>query len=91
MVNSYSHKQDVFLKLVLDKLFGFKIDEKRFEILKEDAIRGLKNFTSEQPYHHAIYYLSLVLTEPAWSKSELLDAMQCKLEFLRFFFKPLSY
>lgn len=78
MVNSYSHKQDVFLKLVLDELFGFKIDEKRFEILKEEATRALKNFKSEQPYSHAVYYLSLVLTEPAWSKSELLDAMECE-------------
>lgn len=77
-MNSYSHKQEVFLKLVLDELFTFKMDEKRFEDLKEEAIRSLKNFKSDQPYNHAIYYLSLLLTEPAWSKSELLEAMQCE-------------
>lgn len=59
-------------------MFNFEVDEKRFEILKEQYLRGLKNFSAEQPYQLAIYYLAVILTEQAWTKSELIDAMSCK-------------
>lgn len=37
--------------------------------------RGLKNFEAEQPYQHAIYNISLCLFEKAWSKTDLLEAL----------------
>lgn len=37
--------------------------------------RGLKNFEAEQPYQHAIYSIALCLFERAWSKTELLEAL----------------
>lgn len=40
--------------------------------------RALKNFNAEQPYQHAVYYLALLLTEHAWTKQELIDAVSCK-------------
>ena len=79
MVSGYNHKQKVFLEKILDHLFKFEIDEKRFEILKEQYKRSLKNFNAEQPYQQAIYYLALILTEQAWLKKELIDATECKL------------
>lgn len=78
-IRGYNDKQLVLLEKVLDHLFDFKIDEKRFDILREEFIRSLKNFKAEQPYQHAIYYLALILTENAWANSELLDAMECRL------------
>lgn len=81
MVSGYNHKQKVFLEKILDDLFKFKIDEKRFEILKEQYIRSLKNFNAEQPYQQAIFYLALILTEQAWLKQELIDATECTLKF----------
>lgn len=51
----------------------------RFDILKEEYIRSLKNFKAEQPYQHSIYYLALLLTENAWANVELLDAMEREL------------
>ncbi|XP_055383724.1 insulin-degrading enzyme-like isoform X1 [Condylostylus longicornis] len=74
-IYGYSHKINILLQKVLDQLFSFEINEKRFDIFKEDYTRQLKNFKAEQPYKHAIYYLALILTENAWSKGELLDAM----------------
>lgn len=56
-------------------MFSFKIDSKRFEILKEQYQRTLSNFKAEAPYQHAIYYLALILTEHAWTKRELVDAL----------------
>lgn len=75
-IGGYSHKQHILLEKVLDSMFNFKIDERRFEVFKEQYIRSLKNYQTEQPYQHAIYYLALLLTELAWTRQELLDSMQ---------------
>lgn len=56
-------------------MFNFEFDEKRFEIIKEQLLRALKNFKAEQPYQHAVYFLALLLTEHAWTKQELIDAV----------------
>ncbi|XP_017301100.1 insulin-degrading enzyme [Diaphorina citri] len=76
-ISGYSHKQSVLLSKVLDKLADFSnhIDPKRYEIIKEQYYRGLKNFEAEQPYQHAIYSISLCLFERAWSKTELLESL----------------
>lgn len=75
LINGYSDKQNKFLETILEKMFNFKVDEKRFEIMCEQYLRGLKNFSAEQPYQLAIYYLAVILTEQAWTKKELIDAM----------------
>lgn len=59
-------------------MFNFEFDEKRFEIIKEQLLRALKNFKAEQPYQHAVYFLALLLTEHAWTKQELIDAVACR-------------
>ncbi|KAJ8667813.1 hypothetical protein QAD02_009476 [Eretmocerus hayati] len=74
IVTGYDHKLDVLLEKILDRMVNFKVDEKRFEILKENYIRGLKNFEAEQPYQHAAYYLAVLLSEQVWVKNELLSA-----------------
>lgn len=68
----------VLLKKVLDHLFAFDFDARRFEIYKELLQRSLKNYKADQPYQHAIYYLALILTEHAWTKQELIDAVECE-------------
>ncbi|KAK9703223.1 Insulinase (Peptidase family M16) [Popillia japonica] len=73
-VGGFSDKQNIFLDKIMDKLTNFKVDPKRFEIYKENYIRSLKNFAAEQPYHHAVYYLAVLLTEHSWTKQELLAA-----------------
>lgn len=78
LINGYSDKQNKFLETILDKLFNFEVDEKRFEIMCEQYMRGLKNFSAEQPYQLAIYHLAVILTEQAWTKKELMNAMSCK-------------
>ncbi|KRK02280.1 insulin-degrading enzyme isoform X2 [Drosophila yakuba] len=93
-IRGFSDKQVVLLEKLLDHLFDFSIDEKRFDILKEEYVRSLKNFKAEQPYQHSIYYLALLLTENAWANVELLDAMELVtydrvLNFAREFFQRL--
>ncbi|XP_043685976.1 insulin-degrading enzyme isoform X1 [Vespula pensylvanica] len=74
MIGGYDHKQSVLLEKIMDRIVNFKIQPKRFEILKENYIRGLKNFGTEQPYQHAVYYLAVLLAEQVWVKDELLEA-----------------
>lgn len=88
-ISGYNEKQPVLLEKVLQSLFNFKIDPQRFNIIKENYIRGLNNFKAEQPYSHAIYYLALLLTEVSWTKNELLEATECK--YLNHEFKLLNY
>ncbi|GAB0095724.1 Insulin-degrading enzyme [Sergentomyia squamirostris] len=73
-ISGYSEKQKLFLEDILNVLYSFKVDAKRFDIFKEKFTRTLKNFDAEQPYQHAVYYLGVLLSEFAWTKKELLDA-----------------
>lgn len=79
-ISGYSHKQQVLLSKVIDQMFDFSFCPKRFEIIKEQLYRSLKNFNAEQPYQHAVYYLALILTEHAWTKQELVDAVSCECD-----------
>lgn len=77
-ISGYSQKQNVLLSKVIEQMFDFKFCRKRFDIFKEQLDRSLKNFNTEQPYQHAVYYLALILTEHAWTKQELVDAVSRK-------------
>ncbi|XP_046427439.1 insulin-degrading enzyme isoform X1 [Neodiprion fabricii] len=73
-IGGYNDKQHVLLEKIIDRMVSFRIDVQRFDIIKENYIRGLKNFDAEQPYQHAVYYLAVLLAETVWTKDELLDA-----------------
>ncbi|XP_074502935.1 insulin-degrading enzyme isoform X2 [Sebastes fasciatus] len=74
-VKGYSDKQNILLKKIIEKMTTFEIDEKRFDIIKEAYMRSLNNFRAEQPHQHAMYYLRLLMTEVAWTKDELREAL----------------
>ncbi|KAK0161382.1 hypothetical protein PV327_009858 [Microctonus hyperodae] len=74
VIGGYHDKNQIFLRKIMDKMVNFTIDKQRFNILKENYIRSLKNFEAEQPYQHAVYYLAVLLAEQVWTKDELLDA-----------------
>ncbi|XP_042192680.1 insulin-degrading enzyme isoform X1 [Callorhinchus milii] len=75
-VKGYSDKQHILLRKIVEKMANFEIDEKRFEIIKEAYMRSLSNFRAEQPHQHAMYYLRLLMTEVAWTKDELKEALE---------------
>ncbi|XP_034040067.1 insulin-degrading enzyme isoform X1 [Thalassophryne amazonica] len=74
-VKGYNDKQHILLKKIIEKMAAFEIDEKRFDIIKEAYMRSLNNFRAEQPHQHAMYYLRLLMTEVAWTKDDLRDAL----------------
>ncbi|XP_008320371.2 insulin-degrading enzyme isoform X1 [Cynoglossus semilaevis] len=74
-VKGYNDKQHILLRKIIEKMASFEIDEKRFDIIKEAYMRSLNNFRAEQPHQHAMYYLRLLMTEVAWTKDELREAL----------------
>ncbi|KYN00390.1 PREDICTED: insulin-degrading enzyme-like [Cyphomyrmex costatus] len=73
-ISGYDNKQHVLLEKLMDRMINFKVDPKRFEILKEDYITELKNFATKRPYQQAVYYLAALLAEQFWLEKELLEA-----------------
>jgi secreted Zn-dependent insulinase-like peptidase len=75
-VSGYSGKQDILLRRIIDALASPKLDSQRFEILKQDMIRGLRNRRENPPYNRALDELRDLIIDPQWSDAEQLDAMQ---------------
>ncbi|GBP69439.1 Insulin-degrading enzyme [Eumeta japonica] len=75
-IEGYDDKQHVLLDKIVEKIVHFKADPARFEIMKENHVRAIKNFEAEQPYQHAAYQQALCLSELVWTKGQLLDAAQ---------------
>ena len=75
-VSGYSGKQDTLLRRIIDALASPKLDPQRFEILKQDRIRSLRNRRENPPYNRALDELRDLLIDPQWSDVEQLDAMQ---------------
>ncbi|XP_052757227.1 insulin-degrading enzyme [Galleria mellonella] len=75
-IDGYDDKQHVLLDKIIDHMVNFRADPKRFEIMKENHIRGIKNFEAEQPYQHAVYQQALCLSDIVWTRCQLLNAAQ---------------
>ncbi|XP_054168721.1 insulin-degrading enzyme-like [Oppia nitens] len=72
-LGGYNDKLNILLIKILNKITDFKIDSKRFEVLKEIHIRSLKNYPT-RPMHELLrYYTSLITSERYWSYEELLQ------------------
>ena len=74
-LSGFSDKMHVLLETVVERMASLKIDPQRFNILKESYTRNLINFEAEQPYKHAVYYVTLLISEKGWNKQQLLDCV----------------
>ena len=74
-VSGYDDKQVVLVERIVAALRNPDFADDRFEIAKENSIRGLNNARQESPYRLAIGEVHLLLTEPSWSEEELLAAI----------------
>jgi secreted Zn-dependent insulinase-like peptidase len=74
-VSGYDEKQPVLIERVVDALRNPRIADDRFDVAKENLIRGLRNAAKNSPYRRAIDEVRLLLTEPDWSEEQLLAAI----------------
>ena len=72
-IDGYHNKQHIFLETIMQKVTRFATDPNRFDVLKDEYIRVLKNFQAEEPCEHAEFYTDLLLSEQMWTYDELLD------------------
>jgi insulysin len=53
-VEGYSDKLAVLVKTIVGAIHRLKIDPERFEVLKEQVLRGYRNWSLSSPYEHAM-------------------------------------
>ncbi|XP_077261630.1 insulin-degrading enzyme-like [Temnothorax americanus] len=71
-IDGYDDKQRILLEKTLDQMTNFKIDPKKFEILKEQKIKYFKDHDAR--YRNTEIYLEMLLTEQYWLNDELLES-----------------
>ncbi|KAJ1521592.1 hypothetical protein ONE63_003243 [Megalurothrips usitatus] len=76
VLEGYSSKQHVLLDKIVEKMVNFEVDPQRFDILKENYMRTLRNFKLEQPHSHAMYFLYMLMFYAQWTKEELMDSLE---------------
>ncbi|XP_063837017.1 insulin-degrading enzyme [Ostrinia nubilalis] len=75
-IDGYDDKQHVLLEKIIDQMVHFKADPQRFDIMKENHVRAIKNFEAEQPYQHAVYQQALCLSDVVWTRCQLMEAAE---------------
>lgn len=73
--SGFNDKLSVLMENIFEKLVNFKIDSKRFEIIKEIYKRSLIDFESEEPRSQSDFYMNLILCEKKWTIDEQINAI----------------
>ncbi len=73
-ISGYSDKQDVLLRQIVSALARPKLDPQRFQILKQDLVRNIRNRRENAPYDRALDELRDMLIAPQWSDEARLAA-----------------
>ncbi|PWN53939.1 hypothetical protein IE53DRAFT_76240 [Violaceomyces palustris] len=71
-VDGYNDKLPVLIRYILEEVSKFKVDPRRFDIIKDQVKRDYENFQLEAPYQHANYYTTFLLNERMWTAEEKL-------------------
>ncbi|HEY5701548.1 MAG TPA: insulinase family protein, partial [Gammaproteobacteria bacterium] len=75
-VSGYGDKQDVLLERIMAALASPRFDPQRFEILRNDIVRTLRNRSQNRPYERALDDLRDMMIDPQWDESEQLTALE---------------
>jgi len=74
-LTGFSDKMNILLDTIFERMASFRVDPQRFSILKESYQRNLINFEAEQPFKHAVYYMTVLISEKSWVKKQLLSTV----------------
>ncbi len=85
-ISGYSDKQDILLRRIVAALDRPRLDPQRFEILRQDLVRNIRNRSQNAPYDRALDELRDMLIYPQWSdKAQLAAAARLTLDDLKAF------
>ncbi|KAJ3416993.1 hypothetical protein HDV05_007475 [Chytridiales sp. JEL 0842] len=91
-IYGYNHKAAVLLKRIVETMDHLVIDPERFKAIKETLLRSYKNWYMEQPYQHAMYFVTYLTQEVLWTPAEKLQALQAiTLEDVKAFYPQLLH
>ncbi|XP_060845410.1 insulin-degrading enzyme-like [Rhopalosiphum padi] len=76
ILNGFDHKIHGLLKKTIEALLTFRIHPRRLELNKKEKIRDQNNIEKVQPYYRAMQYTEMILTDIAWSPSEIINSIQ---------------
>ncbi len=89
-VSGYNDKLSVLLEKVLVTMRDLEIQDDRFAIIKERAMRAHRNFAFQQPYNLLSDYMSWVMSPSAFSVEEIAHELPgATAESIRCFSKEL--
>lgn len=74
-ISGFNDKLHILLSNIVHEMKHLVVVKERFEVAKEATLRGLKNWSLEDPMSHAWYYCTYLLTDSHWSIDELHDAL----------------
>ncbi len=75
-INGYSHNQSAMLRRILSTLVDLRIDEKKFNVLRERQIREIQNNRRDSAYRQAVSEFYKALLIPSYSDEERLQVLR---------------
>ncbi len=77
-VFGYSSRQGLLLNKLMEGIRVSRFKEERFNLLKEDLLRSWRNQNKNLPYQVLANQVTVLQSEPAWSSTQLIDALENK-------------
>ena len=84
----YNQNLHKLLKCVLERVRDIKVQEERFNLIKQQFKRSYENWSTRQPYAYAYYTIAQFMTHGAMSQQVQVDALETlELDDLRKYIK----
>ncbi|WP_053094146.1 insulinase family protein [Cellvibrio sp. pealriver] len=77
-VFGYSSRQGLLLNKLMEGMRVSRFKEERFNLLKENLLRGWRNQNKNLPYQVLASQVAVLQSDPAWSNAQLIDALKNK-------------
>lgn len=75
-VSGYNDKMSALLEKVLNTMRGLKVNQDRFDIIKERLTRAFRNAEYQQPYYQVGDYTRYLLSERSWVNEQYLEELE---------------
>eukprot|EP00457_Paulinella_chromatophora_P000869 gb/GEZN01000870.1/.p1 GENE.gb/GEZN01000870.1/~~gb/GEZN01000870.1/.p1 ORF type:complete len:1160 (-),score=151.63 gb/GEZN01000870.1/:87-3125(-) len=72
----YNHRIFVLMQEILSRVRDIRVDKQRFDVIKEQLERSIRNFDQDPPYKHALYDHISCTEEKRWHPHEKLAVIQ---------------
>ena len=79
-ISGFSDNQSVLLERILSTLKSAEFDREKFEVHRQEMIRGIENSRRDSAYRQAIAEFYSIMIVPNWTDEEKIEALQ-ELEF----------